>query len=31
MNYQKKYNKYKTKYLNIKKILGGSEEPPTVP
>lgn len=31
MNYQKKYNKYKTKYLNIKKILGGSEGPPTVP
>ena len=31
MNYQKKYNKYKTKYLNIKKILGGSEGPPNVP
>ena len=31
MNYQKKYNKYKTKYLNIKKILGGSEGPHTVP
>ena len=24
MDYKKKYNKYKSKYLNIKKILGGS-------
>tara|TARA_B000000565_G_C23767751_1_gene370994 strand:+ start:1064 stop:1537 length:474 start_codon:yes stop_codon:yes gene_type:complete len=25
MNYKKKYNKYKLKYLKLKKILGGSE------
>ena len=25
MNYKKKYLKYKLKYLNIKKILGGSD------
>lgn len=25
MDYKKKYNKYKSKYLNIKKILGGSD------
>jgi hypothetical protein len=31
MNYQEKYLKYKTKYLNLKKLIGGGDGPNSNP